>query len=81
MAKSNDVCGVGVAYECNLGGLKVDLGSLDDLTTADALGHNESYIDIYSNSWGPPDFGFIVEGPAYLTTLTLETGAQTVKRP
>ena len=81
MAKSNDVCGVGVAYECNLGGLKLNFSDFTDLTSADALSHNGSYIDIYSNSWGPSDFGFTVEGPAYLTTSTLETGAQTVKRP
>ena len=79
MAKSNDVCGVGVAYECNLGGLKLNFSDVTDLTSAAALGRSKSYIDIYSNSWGPDDLGYIVDGPAYLTTLTLENGALSVK--
>ena len=57
MAKGNCHCGAGVAHECNLGGLKVDFNSLSDLQVASALGHNNSYIDVYSNSWGPPDTG------------------------
>ena len=79
MAKSNDHCGAGVAYDCNLGGLKIDLSSLSDLQTADALGYNNSYIGIYSNSWGPLDFGFIVEGPGQLTSMTLANGALRVR--
>ena len=79
MAKSNGRCGAGVAHECNLGGLKIDLSSLSDLQTASALGHNDSYIDVYSNSWGPLDFGFFVEGPGFLTERTLEMGAVHVR--
>ena len=79
MAKSNGRCGAGVAHECNLGGLKIDLSSLSDLQTARALGHNDSYIDVYSNSWGPLDFGFIVEGPGLLTELTLLFGTRNVR--
>ena len=78
MAKSNGDCGVGVAYECNLGGLKIDFSASSDLQIADALGHNSSYIDIYSNSWGPSDDGFTIDGPGYLISLTLETGARNV---
>ena len=79
MAKGNDYCGAGVAYECNLGGLRIDLNSISDLQAASALGHNDSYIDVYSNSWGPFDFGFFVEGPGFLTSQTLETGVQSVR--
>ena len=79
MAKSNDQCGTGVAYDCNLGGLKIDLNSISDLQIADALGHNDSYISIYSNSWGPLDFGFTVEGPGLMTSMTLENGVLSVR--
>ena len=78
MAESNNQCGVGVAYECNLGGLKIDFNSSSDLQTADALGRNSSYIDVYSNSWGPDDSGFSIGGPGHLTLLTLETRAKNV---
>ena len=78
MAKSNNQCGVRVAYECNLGGLKIDFNSSSDLQTADVLRHNSSYIDVYSNSWGPDDSGFSIGGPGHLTLLTLETGAKNV---
>ena len=79
MAKSNGRCGAGVAHDCNLGGLKIDLSSLSDLQVADALGHNGSYISVYSNSWGPLDFGFFVDGPGFLTSLTLAIGARLVR--
>lgn len=82
MAKSNDQCGVGVAYDCNLGGLKLDFNSLSDLQAANALGHNNNYIGVYSNSWGPPDTGFTVDAlfePGLLTLMTIKNGALSVR--
>ena len=79
MAKSNGRCGTGVAHDCNLGGLKINISSLSDLQVADALGHNDSYISVYSNSWGPLDFGFSVSGPDFLSSLTLILGALAVR--
>ena len=35
-------------------------------------------IDIFSNSWGPPDTGYIVAGPGPLTQLALQTGTSKV---
>ena len=78
MEKSNSKCGVGVAYESNLAGLKIDLSHLSDLQIAEALGHYNDHIGIYSNSWGPTDSGRIVEGPGPLTTMTLKNGAENV---
>ena len=79
MAKNNDHCGVGVAYDCKLGGIRIDLSILSDLQSADALGHKNNYIGIYSNSWGPVDVGVIVEGPGDMTSMTLENGAINVR--
>lgn len=76
MAKSNGQCGVGVAYECNLGGLKIDTSS--SFATASALRYNKNYIDIYSISWGPADWGFVVHAPTYLTEFILKDGVQNV---
>ena len=36
------------------------------------------YIDVYSNSWGPVDYGYVVEGPGFLLEKTLATGTAKV---
>ena len=58
--------------------MKVDLSSATDSQEANALGHENDYIKIYSNSWGPSDFGFIIDGPEYYTKSTLSTGVTSV---
>jgi len=45
-----------------------------DATESLALLHKIEVIDIYSNSWGPGDMGWEVEGPGFLTSRTLELG-------
>ena len=47
-----------------------------DMTESKALMFNRDYIDIYSNSWGPDDRGFLVKGPGRATQATLEEGAK-----
>ncbi len=54
--------------------LFVDKKATDD-KEAEALKFNRDYIDIYSNSWGPDDKGFEVEGPGNKTQTVLEEGA------
>ena len=54
--------------------LKFDVGEATDAEEASALGYRDYHIDVYSNSWGPPDFGFIVDGPGPLVQSTLKTG-------
>ena len=49
-----------------------------DGQTAGALSHNRNDIDIYSNSWGPSDFGFAVDGPGSLTRQAFMEGATEV---
>ena len=78
MSKDNNNCGVGVAYGCKIGGLKLDLGDSEDLTEANALSYRLSYIDVYSNSWGPSDYGFVVDGPGYYLASTFENGVRQV---
>ena len=78
MKKSNSKCGIGVAYESNLAGLKIGLYYLSDLQIAEALGHYNDRIGIYSNSYGPYGDGGTVDGPGPLTTMTLKNGAENV---
>ena len=60
-------------------GLKVDFQHISDAIEANALGYRDSYIDIYSNSWGPSDHGFVVEGPGALVQATFANGIAKVK--
>ena len=59
-------------------GLKLDLSYSSDAVESEALGYNDSYIHIYSNSWGPNDYGFTVEGPGTLLQKTFSNGATEV---
>lgn len=78
MSKDNNDCGVGVAYGCRIGGLKLDLSDSEDITESNALSYRLSYIDVYSNSWGPSDYGFVVDGPGYYLASTFEDGVRRV---
>lgn len=49
-----------------------------DVTEAKALIHEIQSVDIYSNSWGPGDMAWQVEGPGQLTTDALEIGIKEV---
>ena len=50
-----------------------------DAQDASAVSYQRNTIDIYSNSWGPPDYGCIVGGPETLTLTALEEGTQLVR--
>ena len=58
--------------------MKIDVGSSTDSQEASALGHKNDYIMIYSNSWGPNDFGFIVDGPDIYTKTTFSNAVTSV---
>ena len=54
------------------------LGFNTDLAEAHALMHQNNIVDIYTNSWGPFDFGFGIDGPGPVTQLALKYGTQEV---
>lgn len=60
-------------------GLEFNLSSVSDLAEASIRGYNNNYIDVYSNSWGPSDYGFVVSGPGQLTKQTLANGVAQVR--
>ena len=49
-----------------------------DLAEGGALSHNNDIIDIYSNSWGPIDTGYLANGPEVLARMALEMGVKEV---
>ncbi|XP_059487314.1 furin-like protease 2 [Neocloeon triangulifer] len=62
----NSICGVGIAYNASIGGVRMLDGVVNDAVEAKALGLNPAHIDIYSASWGPEDDGKTVDGPGPL---------------
>lgn len=65
-AVKNDVCGLGIAYKSKIAGIRILSGPITDADEALALNHAYQNTSIYSCSWGPPDDGKSMEGPAYL---------------
>ncbi|XP_029953176.1 furin-1-like [Salarias fasciatus] len=63
---NNGVCGVGVAYNAKIGGVRMLDGEVTDMVEAQSLSLNPQHIDVYSASWGPEDDGKTVDGPAKL---------------
>ncbi|XP_078364758.1 neuroendocrine convertase 1-like isoform X2 [Oculina patagonica] len=74
---NNSECGVGVAFNAKLGGIRV-FGDDDPTDAMEALAfqYKRQYIDIYSCSWGPADTGWTMEGPEQLARDQLEEGTK-----
>ncbi|XP_073971450.1 furin-like protease 2 isoform X2 [Rhodnius prolixus] len=73
-AAYNTYCGVGVAYNASIGGVRMLDGQVSDAVEARALSLNPHHIDIYSASWGPEDDGKTVDGPGPLATRAFLNG-------
>jgi subtilisin-like proprotein convertase family protein len=73
----NDICGVGIAFNCKIGAVRMLDGDVTDSVEAHSLSLAPQHIDIYSNSWGPNDDGRTIEGPAALAQRAIEDGIAT----
>lgn len=69
---------MGVAFNANIGGVRMLDGHVTDKIEAASLSLNPQYIDIYSSSWGPNDDGKTVEGPGTLAHAALVNGIKNV---
>ena len=54
------------------------LGANSDMNEERSLTYENGITDIYSNSWGPSDNGYIVDGPGRLTKLAFQNGVRQV---
>ncbi|KAJ1914395.1 pheromone processing endoprotease [Mycoemilia scoparia] len=63
-ARNNGVCGVGVAYNARVSGIRMLSARVSDADEAIALNYRYDKNDIYSCSWGPNDDGKTLEGPS-----------------
>ncbi|KAL9099449.1 MAG: hypothetical protein Q9163_005051 [Psora crenata] len=75
-AVKNGVCGVGVAYNARIGGLRILSKVITDEDEATAM--NFAYQDnqIYSCSWGPPDDGRSMDAPGLLIRKAMVNAIQ-----
>lgn len=77
--RDNGVCGVGVAYDSLVAGIRMlDQPYMTDLIEANSMGHEPDLIDIYSASWGPTDDGKTVDGPRNATMRAIVRGVNEV---
>ena len=73
-AAFNGFCGMGVAFNASIGGVRMLDGVVNDAVEARALSLNPDHIDIYSASWGPEDDGKTVDGPGPLAKRAFLNG-------
>lgn len=76
MVANNKKCGVGVAYNVKIGGIKLLGGKVYDLIEGMALGYGHDKVDIYSSSWGPTDDGRSLEKPGVLAQDAIRRGIE-----
>lgn len=72
----NDVCGVGVAYNSKVAGIRILSAPISDADEAAALNYAYQLNDIYSCSWGPPDDGKSMDAPEGLILKAMVNGVQ-----
>ncbi|KAH3680904.1 hypothetical protein WICMUC_000047 [Wickerhamomyces mucosus] len=73
-AVKNDVCGVGVAYDSQVSGIRILSGQITSEDEAASLVYGLETNDIYSCSWGPPDDGKAMQAPDDLVKNALIRG-------
>lgn len=75
-AVRNNVCGVGVAYDSKIAGIRILSKPISDADEAEAMIYKYQQNQIYSCSWGPPDDGRSMEAPSVLIRRAMLKGIQ-----
>ncbi|OAD77937.1 hypothetical protein PHYBLDRAFT_108764, partial [Phycomyces blakesleeanus NRRL 1555(-)] len=75
-AVKNDVCGIGIAYNSRVAGVRILSGDITDADEAAALNYKYQDNDIYSCSWGPSDDGEKMEAPVGMLADAFQNGVK-----
>ncbi|RVX69843.1 hypothetical protein B0A52_05677 [Exophiala mesophila] len=75
-AVKNNVCGVGMAYDSKIAGIRILSKPISDEDEATAINYHFQENQIYSCSWGPPDDGATMEAPGILIQRAMANGVQ-----
>ncbi|KAF7327776.1 PHOMO B domain-containing protein [Mycena kentingensis (nom. inval.)] len=73
-AVKNKACGIGIAYDSKVAGVRILSGPISDVDEAASLNYGMDNVSIYSCSWGPPDNGKSMEAPNYLIKKAIVNG-------
>lgn len=74
MVANNNWCGVGIAPDAKIGGVRMLDGPVTELVESKSISFNVENIDIMSASWGPSDNGKMVDGPGRLANAAFNKG-------
>ena len=75
-AVKNGVCGVGVAWNARIGGIRILSKVITDEDEAHAMIYEMQENQIYSCSWGPPDDGRSMDAPGILIKKAVVNAVQ-----
>lgn len=75
-AVKNEVCGVGVAYDSQVAGVRILSGSITSADEAAAMVYGLDVNDVYSCSWGPTDDGRTLAEPDLVVKKAMLQGVQ-----
>lgn len=75
-AGRNNACGVGIAYDSKISGVRILSGDITDMDESLAINYELQKNDIYSCSWGPPDDGKTMQAPGPLIEKAMITAVQ-----
>ncbi|OJD19646.1 hypothetical protein AJ78_00378 [Emergomyces pasteurianus Ep9510] len=75
-AVRNNVCGVGVAYDSKVAGIRILSKPVSDDDEAVAINYKYQNNQIYSCSWGPVDDGTTMDAPGILIQRAIVNGVQ-----
>jgi kexin len=75
-AGRNNACGVGLAYDAKISGVRILSGDITDIDEALAINYEMQKNFIYSCSWGPPDDGKTMQAPGILIEKAMVTAVQ-----
>lgn len=75
-AARNDVCGVGVAYDSKIAGIRILSKAITDADEAIAMNYGFEKTQIFSCSWGPPDDGREMGAPGILIKRAMINAVQ-----
>ncbi len=75
-AVKNNVCGVGVAWDSKIAGIRILSKLITDADEAVAMNYAYQRNQIYSCSWGPPDDGRSMDAPGILIKRAMVNAVQ-----
>ncbi|RMD39928.1 hypothetical protein DV735_g5208, partial [Chaetothyriales sp. CBS 134920] len=75
-AVRNNVCGIGMAYDSRVAGIRILSAPISDEDEASAINYRMQDNQIYSCSWGPPDDGATMDAPGLLIKRAIVNGIQ-----